>query len=76
MQGGKFSGLFIYLDLISCHSLILSSRPLTHFFLKIFTFLSCLQCDSAWYCDKECQIKAWKDHKVACKEMQRGQGTA
>lgn len=27
----------------------------------------CSRCQSEWYCEKECQIKRWKDHKESCK---------
>lgn len=31
---------------------------------KIFL---CTRCKAAWYCSKECQKMAWKDHKASCK---------
>mmetsp|Transcript_9713 Transcript_9713/g.27221 ORF Transcript_9713/g.27221 Transcript_9713/m.27221 type:complete len:203 (-) Transcript_9713:640-1248(-) len=28
----------------------------------------CVQCHSSWYCSKECQKVAWREHKRVCKE--------
>ena len=27
----------------------------------------CSKCRNAWYCSRECQLKAWKGHKALCK---------
>ncbi|KAJ4461967.1 putative zinc finger MYND domain protein [Paratrimastix pyriformis] len=29
----------------------------------------CARCRSEWYCDRECQIRRWPDHKKACAEI-------
>jgi len=28
----------------------------------------CARCEAAWYCGKECQKAAWKEHKKKCKK--------
>ena len=33
---------------------------------KITKYL-CSGCKSVYYCDRECQLKQWKDHKIICK---------
>lgn len=30
----------------------------------------CTACGLAWYCSKECQHAAWKEHKPTCKKLQ------
>ena len=34
----------------------------------------CLGCKQAWYCSPECQKRAWKSHKTACKLVARIKG--
>ena len=35
------------------------------------SLLQCSACHSAKYCDKECQKKHWKDHKIMCAQMKK-----
>lgn len=30
--------------------------------------MACSRCKSAFYCSKDCQVEAWKEHKRACKK--------
>ena len=55
-----------------------SSRRSIHLTAYLFqpgkssSFLSkCMGCKYARYCNKECQRKAWKDHKLECAAVQR-----
>lgn len=37
--------------------------------LQDFTALSkCARCESAFYCNRDCQVKDWKEHKRLCKK--------
>ncbi|XP_033635916.1 uncharacterized protein LOC117296920 [Asterias rubens] len=29
----------------------------------------CAQCSNAWYCNRECQVSNWKEHKQACSAL-------
>ncbi|EJD39031.1 hypothetical protein AURDEDRAFT_116265 [Auricularia subglabra TFB-10046 SS5] len=49
-----------YHKLTQCHSCFVNK-------LQANLFL-CAQCKAAMYCSKECQQKAWKDHKILCTE--------
>ena len=31
--------------------------------------MKCRACKCVWYCDKECQNKHWKEHKIECKSI-------
>jgi hypothetical protein len=31
----------------------------------------CRNCKCVWYCDKECQNKHWKEHKVECRRIKK-----
>lgn len=33
------------------------------------TLKQCINCKTVWYCDKECQKKAWPNHKEVCKSI-------
>jgi len=35
----------------------------------------CKGCNVAHYCSRECQVGHWKEHMVACRRLQKGQGT-
>ena len=36
----------------------------------------CTGCNVAHYCSRECQVGHWKEHMVACRRLQKGQGTS
>jgi len=35
----------------------------------------CTGCNVVHYCSRECQVGHWKEHMVACRRLQKGQGT-
>ncbi|XP_029550645.1 zinc finger MYND domain-containing protein 10 [Salmo trutta] len=35
-------------------------------------FKRCSRCQREWYCQRECQVKHWSKHKVACQLMAEG----
>ena len=38
---------------------------------KSDALVKCRDCKCVWYCDKECQNKHWKEHKIECKPIKK-----
>ena len=38
---------------------------------KSDTLMKCRACKCVWYCDKDCQNKHWKEHKIECRPIKK-----